>query len=69
MGAHAAADFQSVDAGQHYIQDDRIEVGARLGGQSGFAVAANLDQVAARTQVRAQHFHQAGIVIDEKYTC
>jgi hypothetical protein len=68
MGTQAAANLQSVDAGQHDIQDDGIEVGTRLRGQARLAVAADLDLVAARAQILAQHFHKAGIVVDEKDT-
>jgi hypothetical protein len=67
MGAHAAANLESVDTGQHHIQNDRIEVGAFFRRKASFAVAADLDLIAARTQILAQHFYEAGIVVDEKY--
>ena len=68
-GAHAAAHLQAIDAGQHHIQDDRVVVGPALRQQPRLAVATDVDLVAARAQIVAEHFHEAGVVVDEKHAC
>ena len=67
FGTQAAQHIKTVHSRQHHIENDRVEVGACLRGQARFAVTAHLDLIATRAQILTQHFHKAGIVVDEKY--
>ena len=65
-GAHAAAHLQPVDPRQHHVENDGVVPTAALGLQSAFPIVAAIDLVPVRTQIPAQHFDQAGVVVDQK---
>ena len=62
-----AADIEAVHVRQHQIQDDGVEVVARLQGQAAVTIRGPVDAEARRAEVVAQHFGEAGIVFDDEY--
>lgn len=68
MKAQAAADFQTVEVGQHYVEQQQIEGFARGEGKRAFAVFFALRRVTGFLHCIAQHARNTGIIFDNEYS-
>jgi hypothetical protein len=68
LKAQAAADFQTVEVGQHYVEQQQIEGFARGEGKRAFAVFFALRRVTGFLHRIAQHARNTGIIFDNEYS-
>ena len=62
--AEGAADFDAVDAWEHDVEDDEVEVGDAGPGECLFAVAGDVDAVAVLGQTASDEIGDLRLVFD-----
>jgi len=63
-----ATDLQTIEAGQHQVENHHIGRLLRRGGQGSSAVASHVDGEAVAQQVAAEHVHDHRLVVDDEHT-
>ena len=67
--AQSGDDFETVNAGQHHVEDDGVEAPVRFeqAFQRGLAIAGEFDGVAFGLQVEAEAFGEVRFVFDDQH--